>query len=1392
LALVVGLGWAGLLGARVASAAFPYPACERADNACDPACAVGDPGCIGPDDYADYLFLPTPAAGDPDETPDDYGFDPLNPDAGSGWKYQGVIAGGPADGIVGGLNLIRAWQVTTGRPDVVVAILDSGIRWRAGDVAGKVALRTSELPLPATANPPVACTGPGYDCNGDGVVSVADFDGITCQGTGGATVVSAALGGDAARLDGQDLILACSDGFDGYGDDGDANGYVDDIAGWDFQDDDNDPFDDTDYGHGTGEAEDQAGEADNGSGFPGTAPNELFLPLKVADSFVAVGTEFARAAVYATDWPVAVISEALGTISAGPVGQQAVDYAYRRGVPIIASAADEQAQHHNYPAQYEHTLWVNSIRNGDGDVIADHIAEEGVTTNAGFDLLNGCTNYGPRAWAAIPSTSCSSEAVGRSAGVAALIVSHGRNLVDRGLLAPYCDDAGDCAHDAPFSAEEIRQIFRFLAEDVDHSADGFSLLFTPTFNFAANFILTGPPLTFGTSHWEAGPGWDPFTGYGRPDVARLGLLVEDDQPLRIPPEADLSGSLRWFEIVDPVATPNVDVVGTARAVRSVGGFDWSLAVGCGEDAAADADFTEIDSGFSLASLDAAVLGSWDPAATAAACGFDPALPVSGPDDHTVTLRLRVTDLDGNVGEDRRAVAIHHDPTLARSLHLGASGEGSPALADVDRDGVLDIVYGTAAGEVHVLDGASGDSLPGFPVFTALLPSGESAPDGGFGSGAVDRPREVVGGSVAADDLDGDGSVEIVAATTEGRLYVWNDVGGLRPGFPVATDPAFSQPADRDSLNDSDPGIFSPPTLVDLDPPGTNPDLEIVSGSFDGHLYAWRADGSLVAGFPVRLADPSRVSIDPATGKATPLAGAQAKSRARKIVGSPAVGDLDGDGRPEILVGTTEEYGGNPTGWSAPSGLFTALQGLGLGDTLDLDVTGRAYALHADGSAVAGWPIEVPQLTSQLLPNVATGVSASIALGDTDGDGSLEAVVHAHAGPALVVDGNGVPTLGTDGPLDLPRTLAIDFAGGGFPLVPPEAGSADGPFFPALGSGAFGDVDQDGLPEFVGPVAGLRKLLDTLVPGKQAEGHHQIAAWNADPAGLGELVPAFPQAMEDMQFISSPGIADVTGDGVPEVVQGSGTYLVRAFEILDEQAEADAAGVPLGSAVQPAGWPKLTMGWIISSPTAGDVDGDGLIEVVATTREGDLFIWDTPAPATVAAIPWQGFGRDRRNTQNHASTVSPLAAPRAPLEALLWTLASLEADVATLAQSEPSLAGSFAPLLLPYVRGRLEASLASGAPFGSSDLPLALVGLFTPLDMFEALEPLRDRLVASVARTAARQIDGVVCDAGDAACEACRDRALALSAAADAASDQALSYLEIQQRGDALREAMTCP
>jgi hypothetical protein len=1267
LGLSLGLGLAALPDAL---ADVPFPTCAAA-------------GCSDPADFASYLFIA------PGALPNDY-----HPD----WKYEPDT----------GMDIVHAWERTTGRPDVRMAVLDSGIRWSEADVAHTVWLNTGELPVaPGCAE---------QDCNGDGFVSTADY----------------ASACDANGCNGGELIQLYSDGVDD-----DGNGYVDDIAGWDFVEDDNDPFDDVDYGHGTGEAKDQVAEANNGGGSPGFAPSSFFLPLRVGDSFVSVDQPFAQAVVYAVDRGVDMISEALGTVNASVVGQAAVDYAYRRGIPIIASAADEESRHHNYPAAYGHMIWVNSVTNGDG-LLLDEDAN-------GYDLLNGCTNYGGKAWVAIPSSSCSSEATGRAGGLTALLLSHAKNQIDRGLFTPYPGTG------TPFSAEEVRQLLRVSARDVDYSEAPYAV---PTIEGNLLAALLSAPalgLYFGSSRYPSQPEWDQYTGYGRPNAPELFDLVTDTT---IPPEVDLSGSIDWFDIVDPVREPATAVRGSVRAVRAGNAFEWSLEVGCGVQ---PLTYIEIANGVGAGTaIDGEVLTDWSSGDSATACGFDPTLPVTGPDvdAHTVTLRLRAVDAFGNLGEDRRSVAVHSDPTLRFApIDMPGSGESGPALADVNRNGVLDIVHGGGDGSIHVIDGATGANLPGFPTHTDAIAVHASP---AFASGEVPVPHEAVIGAIAADDIDGDGRIEIVAATFQGKLYAFDDHGAPRDGFPVSVDPGLSLPENRNQLNDQLRGFAGAPVLVDLDAPGENPALEILASALDGNLYAWRADGSPVSGFPVRLADRSRVSIDAATGRATPLAGFDVRDRGAKSLSSPAVGDFDGDGRPEIVVATNEEYGNEPNSFAVESNLLRNLQLLLANadvDEFSLDTNGRVYALHPDGNDhpggpfLAGWPVKVPLLTPGVLPTVGTGTPGSPAITDIDGAGNIRIAIFGMIGPVLLLKPDGTPSLGTL--TNLPRVLAVDFPGRGFPVVPATAGSPDAPFFAALGSGAFGDITGDGLPEYVAPTGGLRKLLDVVAPAQQGQlpdadsfvedgvlAHHQLTAW--DPR-TGALSPAFPRPMDDMQFIGSPALADVDGDGVAEAINGSGAYLVRAYR-------SDGA--------EPEGWPKFTHGWHIGAPTPGDVDGDGMNEVVIISREGKLFVWDTPAPATEAGLPWQGFGRDRRNTKNGQSGVSSLAGDVDPLAGLGWELEQIQSDIAALIDEltppdSTLLKRSPAPFLIPLALGHVAASNEFGAAKTLSGIE---VGLRLPTHPIAGLAPLHQRFTGAVRATLQREIDQTECGAADITCQ----------------------------------------
>src|SRR6476469_2410143 len=159
---------------------------------------------------------------------------------------EGQDAGKP---MISGFNAAGAWKLTRGEPGVSVAILDTGIKWDRESLRTKIRLNPGELPPP--------CPGAGR------VLTVDDY---ACM-----VRPDAGAHGDPTKVDAEDLIATFSDGTDA-----DGNGYVDDIAGWDFFDDDNDPYDASSYfaaaNHGYGRAEEAAAATNEGDGDIGVCP----------------------------------------------------------------------------------------------------------------------------------------------------------------------------------------------------------------------------------------------------------------------------------------------------------------------------------------------------------------------------------------------------------------------------------------------------------------------------------------------------------------------------------------------------------------------------------------------------------------------------------------------------------------------------------------------------------------------------------------------------------------------------------------------------------------------------------------------------------------------------------------------------------------------------------------------------------------------------------------------------------------------------------------------------------------------------------------------------------------------------------------------------------------
>ena len=943
-----------------------------------------------------------------------------------------------------GIHADEAWEVTLGDPRVVIAVLDSGIRWNERDLVNKFYLNRGELPVPDAACGTAAGSDP-WDVNGDGVFNVQDYTTATGHAQPDAATICDSRVTDTngnGFLDPEDLITAFSDGTDD-----DDNGWTDDIAGWDAFHDDNDPFDDTDYGHGTGEAKDSTAEGDNGMGDIGVCPTCLVMPVRVGDSFVADSNDFALGVTFAVDTGATIVQEALGTINGTPYARAAVDYAWKNDVPIVASAADENSFHANLPGSLNHTIYVHANT-------YNTTSRDNATT---FLAFNNCTNYGANLLLSTPGGACSSEATGKTAGVVGLIEA-------AALANPLLSPSGAGAATDPRGARVLRaeEIKQLLIQTVDD-------IYDPT-------SATDPDLYLSL------PGWDKRFGYGRTNVRRA---VDEVLASRIPPVVDV-WQPAWFDVIDPATTPTVMITGELSYRHDLyTGYDYVVEWAPGIEPG-DADWHELASGSATDDM-AGGLASWDVSSVVIDNAALPA-PDVDVDRYMVTVRVRVTlhsadsSRDGVKGEIRRAFHIEHDDDLRAGfpVKLAGSGEPSATITDLDGDGVMDLVYAEAGGIIHVL-GPDGQEQAGWPVSVGSVPgldAGNPAShrsSAAFASGALDPdlPRQAVMHGIAVGDLDGDGpdGRSVVAATYDGEIYAYGADGALRPGFPVTLDRSRAASTDPDHIVDS--GVAGVPVLEDLDGDGA---LDIVVAGMDGSVYAWHGDGTAMAGFPVALSS-----------------GAQQA----RIVETPSVGDIDGDGFPEIVVGTNEDY----------------------------NSLGKLYAVRHDGTMQPGWPVGIG--TQSVLPVIGTGLPNSTALADIDGDGVVDVAASGVVGVPKFIAGDG-STLGV-----------VNNAPFG-----PESNSDDQPSLVAVADGSFGDLDGDGKPDMVWAGAGI-SLTNGISGGKRVLFDHQLDAWNPQ---TGDLLPGFPRRVDDHQFFMNPAVADFDGDGKPEVISGSGGYYLHAWNV----------------------------------------------------------------------------------------------------------------------------------------------------------------------------------------------------------------------------------------------------
>jgi serine protease len=133
------------------------------------------------------------------------------------------------------------------------------------------------------------------------------------------------------------------------------------MPGYDFYYGDSDPTDND--GHGTFVAGTIGQRSGNGVGVAGLAPSAKILPVKVmSDGGYGSVSAISNGIIWATDQGASVINMSLGTTGSSETLRQACEYAYSRGVVLVAATGNEYASSLNYPAKYDTVIGVGASR----------------------------------------------------------------------------------------------------------------------------------------------------------------------------------------------------------------------------------------------------------------------------------------------------------------------------------------------------------------------------------------------------------------------------------------------------------------------------------------------------------------------------------------------------------------------------------------------------------------------------------------------------------------------------------------------------------------------------------------------------------------------------------------------------------------------------------------------------------------------------------------------------------------------------------------------------------------------------------------------------------------------------------------------------------------------
>lgn len=478
----------------------------------------------------------------------------------------------------------------------------------------------------------------------------------------------------------------------------------------------------------------------------------------------------------------------------------------------------------------------------------------------------------------------------------------------------YLSSRGDCIDVASVQENGRRRYDSNFGAWVDLSAPGSNIL---------SLRFVAPDLRdYGL--WSG-------TSFAAPAVAAVAAMVKQQNADWTPEQVREHLRATSVPLSPPDTTIGSGVVNAFAAIRAPDG-GWSARIG----GPPGTNLIPVGDGSGRASIAAGLLDG-------RAVAFDAAgVPLAG-----WPIRLGDAPLvgaaAGDCDGDGEPEVVYVDATgaistveltgsIASRWNVGAPPIGEPVLDDIDGDGRAEIVICASDSAVHAWDG-TGEYLAGWPIRLS------AEPVGGLASGDVsgsDGPEVIVacgdsavhclswtgletlgfpvnaGGRLIsppslADISGGDEVPEIVIVGADGGLFAWMGDGSIPEGWPIES---------------VEPTGTAGPSLGDIDRDGVD-EIALLQGEapavYDsrGFLEGGWPSGAAAPGSPLLLADvtgdaiPEVLAADIVGVQAWDISGSPITNWPKPSDGAPtgaiAIGDFDGDNRPEILAVTEDGW-----------------------------------------------------------------------------------------------------------------------------------------------------------------------------------------------------------------------------------------------------------------------------------------------------------------------------------------------------------------------------------------------------------------------------------------------------------------------------------------------------